>query len=163
MSSHHDTRVPRPFAVLVGLVSFAVLLQAVVAGIFVNQEGRDSWVEVHGVIADVTWVTALAAAIVGFRHVRHSHPRLWLASAALFVFALAQTGIGHLMTDGGMDGLAVVHVPLAMLIFGLALWLALAVVRNRRTAPGEAYAGDVAQARASQTRASQPLPVSYRD
>lgn len=157
MSTNNHAPLPRAFTVLVGLTSLGVLAQGVTAGIFVDQEGRDGWVTVHGVIADVTWVAALATAIVGYRTVRRMHHRLWVLTAVLFVLALAQTGLGHLITDGGMDGLIVVHVPLAMLIFGLTIWLVVATAHARRTgrliAP---YADEPVR------QPGEPLPVSYR-
>lgn len=126
--------VPKSLTILIGLTSSAILLQAVTAGVFVDQSGRDSWVTVHGLIADATWVLALVTAIVAFRSVRRARPELWVGSATLFVLALAQTGLGHLITDGGMDGLIVVHVPLAMIVFGLAIWLAVTAARPHRFA-----------------------------
>src|SRR5947209_15450724 len=129
-SAQNRPSLPRSFVVLVGLTSTAILLQAITAGVFVGQDGRDSWVNVHGVIADVTWLCALVTAIVAFRRVRPVQPRLWVASATLFVLALAQTGLGHLISDGGMDSLIVVHVPLAMIIFGLTIWLAVTTARQ---------------------------------
>ena len=142
--------VPAPsrlFTLLIGATCSAILLQAITAGVFVNQDGRDSWVSVHGVIADVTWVVALAAAVVAFVRMRHTQRLLWRAAAVLFVLLLAQTGVGHLITDGGVDGLIVVHVPLAMLIFGLAVWLSVATARASRGAdsPMEPYADEPAQ------------------
>ena len=138
-----NAAVPRTFVRLVGLTAVGVLLQAVTAGVFVGQDGRDSWINAHGVIADVTWVLALVTAVYALRRVRPTgHRRLWIGSALLFVLALAQTGIGHLITDAGMDGLIVVHVPLAMLIFGLAAWLSHAAVTARRaTSPVDPYGG----------------------
>lgn len=123
---------PRAFAALVGLATLGIVVQAVTAGIFVNQEGRDGWVTVHGVVADVTWVSALAAAAYAVARMRRTHRRLTVAAAAFFVLLLAQTGIGHLITDKGMDGLIAVHVPLAVLLFGLAIWLAVASAHARR-------------------------------
>lgn len=125
-------RVSRLLTGLVGGASAAVFLQAFSAGVFVDSAGRDSWITVHGVIADLTWVTALVTAVVAFRQLRRTHRRLWLGAATLFLLALAQTGIGHLITDEGMDGLVVVHIPLAMAIFGLAVWLSLTTARARR-------------------------------
>jgi heme A synthase len=121
--------------VLVGLTSLGVLVQAVTAGLFVNQDGRDSWVDVHGVVADVTWVLALVTAAYAFHRLRRTHRTLFVGATALFVLALAQTGLGHLITDKGMDGLIVVHVPVAVLLFGLATWLSVATSRLRRQAP----------------------------
>lgn len=125
------SRVPRSLAILIGLTTTAIFLQALTAGLFVDQPGRDSWVTVHGLMADATWVCALLTALVAFRRVRRVQPRLWTGSAMLFVLALAQTGIGHLITDGGMDSLIAVHVPLAIAIFGLAIWLAVAARPGR--------------------------------
>lgn len=135
-------QLPKSFSALIGVSTTAILLQAVTAGVFVDQSGRDSWVTVHGVIADATWVTALLAAVVAFRQVRRAWPALWAASAALFLLALAQTGLGHLITDGGQDWLLAVHVPLAMVIFGLAIWLAVATARLRRGSPVDPYGAD---------------------
>jgi hypothetical protein len=149
--------VPRLFSVLVGVATLAIIVQAVTAGLFVDRRGSDAWVTVHGAIADVTWVTALALAIVAYRTIRATHHRLWLGSALLFVLTLAQTGIGHLITDQGVDWLLVVHIPLALAIFGLTIWLATTVSWRRRTAL-EPY---VDEPSAGPRRHS--LSVSYRD
>lgn len=156
MSNSEHGPLPRAFSVLVGCTTFAILTQAVTAGMFVNQDGRDSWVSVHGVIADVTWAVALATALVGFRQVRRGHLRLWLASVGLFVLVLAQTGIGHLISDGGMDSLIVVHVPMAMLVFALAIWLSVATAHARRGIPVVPYGDERSQP------AHEPLPTAYR-
>jgi ABC-type uncharacterized transport system permease subunit len=156
MSDSAYRPLPRTFSVLVGCTTLAILIQAVTAGMFVNQGGRDSWVSVHGVIADITWVIALITAIVGFRQVRRGHLRLWLGSLALFVLALVQTGIGHLISDGGMDSLIVVHVPLAMLIFAFAIWLSIATAQVRRGTAVSPYGDDASQP------AREPFPTAYR-
>ena len=129
-----SSRSTRTFAVLSALTTLAVLLQAVTAGQFVQREGQDSWVTVHGVIADASWVLALITAGYGFRKIRDTHRPLVRAAAALFVITLAQTGIGHLITDDGQDGWIAVHVPLAVVIFGLTGWLTLHAVRVARRA-----------------------------
>jgi hypothetical protein len=157
MSAHDHTPLPRSFTFFVALTSLAVFVQGVTAGIFVNQDGHDGWVTVHGVIADVTWVSALAATVAAWRSVRHLHHRLWALTAALFVLALAQTGIGHLISDGGMDALIVVHVPLAMAIFGLTVWLVVATAHARRTGRLIAPYADEPVG-----RPAEPLSVSYR-
>ncbi|HET6911658.1 MAG TPA: hypothetical protein VFH54_20210 [Mycobacteriales bacterium] len=126
---------PRTFVATLVVSSCGVFLQAVTAGVFVNQDGRDSWVSVHGVIADVTWASALVAAVIGLARVRRSRPSLAYGAIALFVLALVQTGIGHLITDKGMDGLIVVHVPLAVVLFGLATWLLIGLARAHRALP----------------------------
>lgn len=124
----------RAFAVLSALTTLAILLQAVTAGQFVQREGQDSWVTVHGVIADASWVLALITAGYGFRKLRSTHRLLVDAAVVLFIATLAQTGIGHLITDDGQDGWIAVHVPLAVVIFGLTGWLTLRAVRTSRGA-----------------------------
>jgi hypothetical protein len=128
-----DIRGTRPFAALCVLTSAAIFAQAVIAGLFVGHEDEDGWVTVHGVVADVSWVLALAAAVCGVVRLRRGARRLVVASVALFALTLAQTGIGHLITDLGHDGLIVVHVPLAVAIFGLTVWVTSAALRLDRT------------------------------
>jgi hypothetical protein len=145
--------VPALFVGALTLSATAVFLQAVTAGMFVSQDGRDSWVSVHGVIADVTWVAALIAAAVALARLRRVHHVLTIGSALLFVLTLGQTGIGHLITDKGMDGLIVVHVPLAVVIVAVATLLLVEVVRARRSlVPVEPYADEQ----------PQDLPVANR-
>jgi hypothetical protein len=111
------------YAVLAVLTSVAIFCQAVTAGQFVNKDGADSWITVHGVTADVSWVLALLTAVYALKAIRSSQPALACCSAILFVITLAQTGIGHLITDNGDDGLVAIHIPLAFLIFGLTIWI----------------------------------------
>jgi hypothetical protein len=122
------------FAALTGLTSLAIFLQAVTAGQFVSQPGQDSWVTVHGVVADVCWGLALITAAYAAVALRRTVPRLVVAAAVLFVLTLAQTGIGHLITDDNENGWIAVHVPLALVIFGLTLWLSLRAALARRSA-----------------------------
>lgn len=123
----------RAFAVLSIVTSLAILLQGVVAGQFVDKQGADGWITVHGVVADLSWVLALATAVVGAVSLRPQATRLVAWAGALFVVTLAQTGLGHLITDYGMDALIAVHVPLAVAIFGLTIWISLRAVRLLRT------------------------------
>jgi hypothetical protein len=149
-----SNRLPRTFIAALVLSSFGLLVQAVTAGLFVNQDGRDSWVSVHGVIADVTWASALVAACVGLARMRRSRPSLAYGATALFLLALAQTGLGHLITDRGMDALIVVHVPVAVVLFGLATWLLIGVARAHRVLP------DVIDPYVDE--AAEPLPLANR-
>lgn len=109
--------------------SVAILAQAATAGVFVDKTDADNWVTIHGIIADVSWVLALASAAIGWFTIRRATPHLAHWAIALFVLTLAQTGLGHLITDYGYDALIEVHVPLAMVIFGLTVWI---TVRARR-------------------------------
>jgi hypothetical protein len=118
--------------VLVWLTTVAIFCQALIAGQFVSQEGEDSWVTAHGVVADVSWVLTLISAVYAFFALRSYFPVLGRWSAVLFVVTLIQTGIGHLITDDGMDWLIAVHVPLAFIVFAAAGYLSVWAVRVRR-------------------------------
>jgi hypothetical protein len=120
----------RAFFVLSTLTTLAIWFQGVTAGQFLSQD-NEAWVTTHGVIADASWVLALATAVVGFWGIRTVAPRLVMWAAALFVLALAQTGVGHLMTDYGKD-LVAVHVPLAMAVMGLTVWVTIRAARADR-------------------------------
>lgn len=123
----------RNFAVLTSVTSIAIFCQALTAGQFVSQDGKDSWITVHGVIADISWVLALITAGYAWKAIRRSHPRMFAWCCGLFVLALAQTGIGHLITDDGHDWLIAVHVPLAFIIFGVTTWITTRSIRLVRS------------------------------
>ncbi len=116
------------FSVLLGLTALAVLLQAVWAGIFLEHDGeRDaasSWIDVHARGGEIAIGLALLATIVALVKLR---PRkdLWIGSAALTVLLIVEAYIGGLIRDDSKDTLTAVHVPLAMAIMALVVWLPL--------------------------------------
>jgi len=122
----------RLFNALIGVTTLGIFLQAITAGEFVSQKGREPWIEAHSIIADVTIVVALVAAIVGLVAVRAIDRVLAWSGLALFVLLLVQVMLGHLITDAESDGLIGVHVPLAVVIVGLAVWLSVRGAQVRR-------------------------------
>jgi uncharacterized membrane protein len=137
-SSPQHPRTSRLFAPLAGVTSVSILCQAVTAGQFFTEEGREAWIVVHNIVGYVTLVLAVATAVVGLRAFRKSAPSLGWASLALAVLVAVQLVIGHLITDAEQDGWIGVHVPLALVVFGLTGWLAVksaALRRLRSTAP----------------------------
>ncbi|MEO9220872.1 MAG: hypothetical protein ABI251_03665 [Mycobacteriaceae bacterium] len=50
----------------------------------------------------------------------------------------AQTGIGHAITDNGSDWLIGVHVPLAVIIYGVAVRLSIQTATHVRNRPHSA-------------------------
>jgi hypothetical protein len=122
----------RWFAVFTWLTALAIFLQAVTAGQFVSQNHRQVWIDIHGGVSDAAWGLALIAAIFALVTMRRAFPRVTWLSVVLFVLTLAQTGIGHLITDHGQDGWIGVHVPLAFIIFALTGWLSVTAITLRR-------------------------------
>jgi hypothetical protein len=120
------------FTVLVGLAAVGVVLQGLWAGIFLEHDGhRDAasnWIEVHARGGEVTLVLVAAATVVAFGWIRQ-RVDLWLGGAVLTALLLVDAYVGGLIRDSGKATLTAVHVPLAMAVMGLAVWL---TVRGRR-------------------------------
>jgi len=55
---------------LVWLTTGAIFCQAIIAGQFVSQDGKDGWITVHGVVADASWVLSLVTAGYAFLTLR---------------------------------------------------------------------------------------------
>jgi hypothetical protein len=116
------------FAVLVGLAAIAVLLQGLWAGIFLQHDGhRDdagSWIEVHALGGEVALALAALATAWALWRLR-ARRQLWLGSLTLTVLLVVEAYLGGLIRDDGKDSLSAVHVPLALGLMALAVWLPL--------------------------------------
>jgi hypothetical protein len=103
----------RLYDVLIGLCALAVLLQGLWAGIFLEHDGRrdaaSGWLDVHARGGEIALALALLLALES-----------WLGGA---------------IRDDGRDTLTAVHVPLAMAIMALVVWLPLRARRVRRVSP----------------------------
>jgi hypothetical protein len=116
------------FNVVLGLTALAVLLQAVWAGIFLEHDGeRDaasSWIDVHARGGDIAIGLAVLATIVALVKLRRRKD-LWIGSAVLTVLLVVEAYIGGLIVDDSKDTRTAVHVPLAMAVMALVIWLPL--------------------------------------
>jgi uncharacterized membrane protein len=112
-----------------------VLLQGLWAGIFLEHDGhRDaasSWIDVHARGGEVALVLAVLATVVAFWKLRGRRD-LWIGSAALIVLLALESWLGGAIRDDGQDTLTAVHVPLAMAITGLVVWLPFRARRRQR-------------------------------
>ena len=125
-------RALKTFSALIGVTSLAIFVQAIVAGEFVSQDHRKGWIDVHSIVADVVVALALVTMIVTIVTLRKSSRLLLTGAIVLFVLTVIQTFLGHEITDNNQDWLIGIHVPLAFLIFGLAVWLPVQAVMLRR-------------------------------
>ena len=123
----------RLFTPLIGVTTLLILVQGITAGIFMalRRNGGEGWVVAHDILANVTVLAAVAVAIVGLVAVRRTQPSAAWGAVALAVLLIVQTLIGHLMADAKVGALVSVHVPLAMLTFGTAIWLSVRTARPR--------------------------------
>ncbi len=118
----------RAVRLLLGVTGLLILLQGLWAGIFLEHDGQraaaSSWIEMHARGADLAILLAGAATVLAFAKLR---PRtdLWAGSAVLTVVLVLESYIGGVIRDAGKVTLTAVHVPLAMALMGLAVWLPL--------------------------------------
>jgi hypothetical protein len=120
---------------LIGLSGLAVLLQGLWAGIFLEHDGeRDAasgWIDVHARGGEIALALAALAAIVAFLRLR-ARRDLWIGCAVLVTLLAVEAYLGGAIRDDDKDTLTSVHVPLAMAIMALAVWL---LLRARRGEP----------------------------
>jgi len=128
------------YQALIGLCALAVLLQGLWAGIFLEHDGHraaaSSWIDVHARGADVALFFAALATVYALWK-RPSRRDLWAGGLVLTALIVIESYLGGLIRDAGADTLTAVHVPLAMAIMGMAVWLSLRSARGgapRRTA-----------------------------
>jgi heme A synthase len=112
------------YSALVGLASLGVLLQGVWAGLFIREHADyDShWVAVHSLDGQVTTALALVATAVAFVQLRAQRD-LVLGTALLTVLLVVEVALGEGV--GRSHALQAVHIPLALALMGLAVWLPL--------------------------------------
>jgi MFS family permease len=124
----------RVYSALTGLAALAVLLQGLWAGIFLEHDGRrddaGGWIDVHARGGEVAILLALLATVWALARL-HARKDLVLGATALTVLAVLEAYIGGLIRDDGKDALTAIHVPLAMLLMGLAVWLPFRAARER--------------------------------
>ena len=122
----------KAFSALVGITSLAIFVQAVTAGEFVSQKNRGGWISAHDVVSNVVAVLALALAIFAIVKLRKASRPLLVGSIVLLVLVVVQIVLGHQITDNKQDWLIGIHVPLAFIIFGIAVWMPINAVALRR-------------------------------
>ena len=115
---------------LVGLITLAVLTQAVLAGQFVS--GVSNAVPAHGAVGGVLELAAMVLLLVVIAHrVAGERSRVTLfGSVALALAITVQAGLGW--APGAVP--TAVHVPLGVCIFAGSLLLSIAMIRRRSDA-----------------------------
>ncbi len=114
---------------LIGLAALDVLLQGLWAGMFIR-EGKDnnsSWVNVHARGADLAILLGIIATVVAVIKLRERRD-LIVGTGAFVVLLVVEAYIGGLIGDHA--GLTAVHIPLAMGLMGLAVWLPFKATRG---------------------------------
>ncbi len=144
---------PSPAAVksisaIAGVLLLGVLFQAVSSGVFVREAHKDGLINAHSGVAYLVGLLALAALVVALVMWRgRAGGQVVIAeTAGLFLAVVIQIGIGQQVGDlgktGTHPGLLAVHIPLALIIFGLAGHLSSHVASVRRGKPFGGSGGD---------------------
>lgn len=120
----------RAFSILIGLVLLGVLLQGLWAGEFMGGVGGADWRQMHQITGYVTVILSLVAAVLAMTALRRSGVATW--SVALFVLLLVQAGLGQAISDADQRVLIAAHVPVALLIMALGVYLSVAGANLRR-------------------------------
>jgi hypothetical protein len=117
---------PHPvWSALVGLTSLGVLLQGLWAGLFLRRDADSgTWFSVHQHGAEATVTLAAIATIAAVVWLRRRRDLL-IGTVLLLVLLVVEYALGR---AGG--GSVALHVPLAMLLMGLAVWLPMAARRR---------------------------------
>jgi heme A synthase len=116
------------YRVFVGLAALGILLQGLWAGVFIRpgQDYDSTWVFVHARGAEVTIACALIATAVVFWKMRARRDLLVGTGALVLLLAFEAYIGGEIFPNAGLTAL---HIPLALALMALAVWLPL---RSRR-------------------------------
>jgi hypothetical protein len=124
---------------IVGVVALGVLVQAVTGGMFARERDHKGWIDAHSGIAYLIGLLALVAVVVALVmwRGRVGGSVVIAETVALLVAVIIQIGIGLQIGDldksGTHPGLLAIHIPLALIIFGLTLHLSTYVANLRRS------------------------------
>jgi hypothetical protein len=121
---------PHPvWSALVGLATLGVLLQGLWAGLFLRRGAADrgTWVSIHQHGGETTVLLALLATVAAVVWLRHRRDLL-LGTVLLLVLLVVELVLGY--TTENSSSAVVVHVPLALLIMGVAVWLPVSARRR---------------------------------
>jgi len=117
------------FKVSCHVTTLFVLLQAVLAGLFISGEQHDA-MDQHEIMANIIFLAVLVQLVLAFLVRGWSQFLLVYWIAVLFVLSVAQIGLGYASEDNTFP--EAVHIPLGVLIFGLGFVIStLAVLEDR--------------------------------
>ena len=114
------------YSIVMDVVLLGIVALAAMAGEFLQKDGaRDSYkgyINAHSLISEVTEGLVFVAAIIALVKFRRL-PLLAIGTPVLLVAMLFNGYLGGQIVDHGKDSYTIVHVPLAVAITALAVWL----------------------------------------
>ena len=116
------------------LATVIVLVQAVLAGMFISGEEIDA-LDVHELVGNLLFLVVAAQLVLAFLVRDWSRFGLWIWVFVLLVLVSVQTGLGYLGRDDTLP--VAIHVPLGVFIFGFAMLISvMASIEDRLPEPG---------------------------
>ena len=114
-------RVARAYVVLIALATLAVVVQGFLFAAFYSEGERD-FIDVHAAVADISLlvVVLIITSLAFLTRFRRDRRIGWL-TLTLAVLWFVQHSLGYGIVDARW--LEMIHIPLALLILGLALYL----------------------------------------
>ena len=116
------------FSAITGVTALAVLLQGVWAGLFLEHDGKRDKATVsiaaHNVGGVVALVLSVAALVVVVAKLR-ARKDLLVGTGVLVVLLAVEYMLGMLIHNQSKDALTAIHVPLALVITAITVWLPL--------------------------------------
>jgi heme A synthase len=110
------------------LTALVVLLQGLWAGLFLRYDGQrdksENWINVHALGSHAAFGLAVLSAAWAVWKLR-TRRDLVVGAIALAVLLFVEGYIGGLIVDSGKDALTAVHVPIAMALMAVSVWLPL--------------------------------------
>jgi len=100
------------------LVTFLILVQAMLAGMFISGEEIDA-VDIHEMVANTMFIVIVIQLVLAFLVRDWSRFGLWIWVILLLVMTIAQTGLGYAGRDESLP--VAMHVPLGVFMFGFAM------------------------------------------
>ena len=114
-------RVSRVYTVLIALATLTIVVQGFLFAAFYS-EGKRDFIDVHSLVADISLlVVVLIITPVAFLARFRRDRRIGWLTLVLAVLWLVQHSLGFGIVEARW--LEMIHIPLAFLIFGLALYL----------------------------------------
>lgn len=121
------------FKVSCHVTTLLVLLQAVLAGLFISGEEHDA-MDVHEIMSNVLIIVVAVQLVLAFLVRRGSPHQLVYWVGLLFVLSVAQIGLGYGSREDTLW--EAIHVPVGVFIFGLALVISTLTVLEGRPREG---------------------------
>ncbi len=135
MAKKPNATAVKAISAVVGVLSLLILVQAITGGVIAREASHKGVIDAHQGLAYLVAVLAVATVVIALLmwQGRTGGQVVVAESVALLVCVIIQIGIGQQIGKAGHSALLAIHVPLALIIFGIALHMSTYVANLRRS------------------------------